>query len=226
MQKRLDWAYMWAGFDLRRVMFTDESCFKIGEGSVQRVIRGVGEEYWPQHIQIKFRHGKAIHVWGAIMYGVKLPLIKFNLAKARTVNKVKLAAETITSVKYMEQILWGPMQDYVNQARDRGVDVKVVEDGASVHFKGQAKTMRDMLDIPNHPHPPSLPDLNPIEGCWNIVKGKLRRMQPRPTSEEGLWKEVQRIWAEIPQERIDRMIDSMNERRTNVIGVKGGSTKW
>jgi transposase len=82
MGKRLEWAYMWAVFDWRRVMFTDKSCFKIGEGSVQRVIRGVGEEYWPQHIQVKFRHGKAIHVWGAIMYGVKLPLVKFELAKA------------------------------------------------------------------------------------------------------------------------------------------------
>jgi transposase len=129
-------------------------------------------------------------------------------------------------VKYVEQILWGPLQDYVNQARERGVDVKVVEDGASVHFKGQAKSMQELCDIPNHPHPPSSPDLNPIETCWNILKGKLRRLQPRPTSEDGLWKEVQRLWAEIPQDKINRLIDSMDEQREHVIAVKGGSTKW
>jgi hypothetical protein len=156
MGKRLEWAYMWAVFDWRRVMFTDKSCFKIGEGSVQRVIRGVGEEYWPQHIQVKFRHGKAIHVWGAIMYRVKLPLVKFELAKARQEKGKKIAAETITSVKYVEQILWGPLQDYVNQARARGIDVKVVEDGASVHFKGQAKSMRELCDILSRPVPSDL----------------------------------------------------------------------
>ena len=67
-------------------------------------------------MSINFRHGASLHVWGAILTGQKLPLVRFNLARARTVNKQRIAAEKIDSKVYAEQILWGPLQDYVNGA--------------------------------------------------------------------------------------------------------------
>lgn len=71
---------------------------------------------------------------------------------------------------YSEQIL----QSHVNQAGAKGVDMLVVEDGVSVHFKAVAAPMRTIVDIPGLSHPPSSPDPNPIEGCWRILKQGLR----------------------------------------------------
>ena len=52
--------------------------------------------------------------------------------------------------------------------------MKIMEDGASVHFLGVAKTLRQMVDIPHYNHLPSSPDLNPIEECWRILEDGLR----------------------------------------------------
>jgi transposase len=184
--KRVQWAKDNEHTDWRTIMFTDESAFMVGETGIERVLRKAGEEYFAKHTSVKFRHGVQVHVWGAILHGHKLPLVRFDLAKARQVNKVKIRAETINSEVYAGQILSGPLQDYVVRAREWSVDVRVVEDGASVHCKGPAKSIRDLCDIPNHPHPPSSPDLNAIEGCWGMVKHKLRAVAPRPTSADGL----------------------------------------
>ncbi|KAK4689827.1 hypothetical protein P7C73_g290, partial [Tremellales sp. Uapishka_1] len=191
-KKRVQWARDNEETDWKRVMFTDESCFKVGETARERV----------------------------------LPLYRFKLAKARKVNGQTIAAETINSQVYSDQILWGILQDYVVGERARGVDVLVVEDGAPVHFGGASKAIRPMLDIPHQSHPPSSPDLNPIEGCWRIVKQRLRGMDKRPTSVDELWTEIERIWAEIPQETIDGMIISMAERRNVILEVDGKQTRW
>jgi hypothetical protein len=167
-------------------MYTDKSIFKIGETAKPRVWRRAGDEYKSKYIATKFRHGLIMHVWGAILYSIKLPLVRFELAKARQVNKVKIAAETVMSEVYAQQVLWGPMQDYINRARERGIDVHVVEDGAPVHFNGAAKHLRSMMDIPHKSHPPSSPHLNPTEDCWSMVKARLRGMDRRPTSQDGL----------------------------------------
>jgi len=72
-----------------------------------------------------------------------------------------LRARRSFSKVYGEQILGGPLEYYVNQAGCVRIDVLVVEDGASVHFKGAAKPIREHLDIPTLSHPPASPDLPP-----------------------------------------------------------------
>ena len=46
----------------------------------------------------------------------------------------------------------------------------VVEDGAPCHRSAVAKSVRHELGITNLEHPPSSPDLNPIEPLWLILK--------------------------------------------------------
>lgn len=98
----------------------------------------------------------------------------------------------------------------------------MVEDGAHVHFGGAA----GRLPISNQHHPPSSPDLNPIEECWRMVKEKLRHMPRKPTSLSGLWTAIQEVWNGIDQAKIDRMIDSMGRRREEILKVQGRSTGW
>lgn len=71
-------------------------------------------------------------------------------------------------------------------------------------------------------HPPSSPCLNPIEHVRNLLKRKLAALNPRPTSQEALFEEAVRIWNEIPQELIDRLIVSMPERIEAAHKAEGG----
>jgi transposase len=95
-----------------------------------------------------------------------------------------------------------------------------------VHFKGEAGRIRQMLPIINNTHPPSSPDLNVIENCWGWIKAKLRSMDRHVTSQDGLWQEVQRLWAELPQEMIDGWINNMEDRVKAVEEADGFQTGW
>lgn len=129
--KRLKWAADNEGTDWRKVMFTDECCLKIGEISGQQHCwRADGKAYDPTTMQVYFRPGKSIHIWGAIRHGKKLSWYWFKLAPARQRTKVKIRAETINAAVYSAQVLWGPLLLYVNQAKREGVDNCVVENGA------------------------------------------------------------------------------------------------
>lgn len=217
--KRVDWAAANKETDWRRFLWTDESAFQIGDdvpkGKVWRK-KGRAKAYEPQNRGIHKRKGGNVHVWGSVMFGCKFPLVRFNLDKAKTVKGVRTKAQTINSEVYSSQILWGPMQNYWNQAKAEGRDPLVLEDGASVHFKGASARIRPLLDITNQSHPPSSPDLNISEGVWVLIKGRIRRLPQRPSSLNALWEAVQHCCADIRQSTIDRMIESMVKRREEV----------
>jgi len=224
---RLKWAEEVEEMDWRRVMFTDESCFKVGEtSSVARCLRPIGEAFNPRYTAPKLCHGVAVHVWGAIVHGRKLPLVRFDLQKAHTKNGTKIQAQKITSEVYSSQILWGPLSNYVGIVRHNQEDLLVVEDGASVHNKGVSPAIREICGIPRLTHPASSPDLNPIENAWAWIKRKLRQRQPCPTSLDQLWERLQALWDEMPQDMIDQWIDGMDRRRVALLTAKGFATKY
>lgn len=152
-EKRKVWANGVEGMDWRRVIFTDEAAFYVGD-DFGRIgcWREPGMEHEPKDTVNKKRKRGAVHVWGAVMYGRKFPLHFFELAKEKPTKGVRRKGETITATKYCEQILWGPMQEAVNKAKAAGVDPLVVEDGAPVPFMGVAKRIPTMLDITNLTH--------------------------------------------------------------------------
>lgn len=220
--KRLGWAEENERTDWREIMFTDECCLKIGEVSGQQHCwRLDGTAYDTPNISAQFRPGPSIHIWGAIRYGKKLPLRRFILKPSRQVKGIREKAETITAGVYCQQILWGPLLRYFNEAKAEGVNIRVMEDGAPVHWKGVAPAIREMLPIVTQSHPPSSPDLNPIERCWQIVKVRLTSMERHATKVDELWEHIQRIWDEIPQDTIDKFILDMVNRREKVLAASG-----
>lgn len=89
----------------KKVMFTDKMAFRLGQGGRKRCIPKAGTAHLPQHLDMVFCCGGTLHIWGAIYLGYKLPLVRFQLAKARTVNGRKVAAQTRTADVYIRQIL-------------------------------------------------------------------------------------------------------------------------
>ena len=220
---RLRWIEETRGLDFKTVMFTDESAFQVGAGARTWCVRPPGTAHLPQYIEPVLRRGATLHVWGAIYHGVKLPLYRFDLAKARTINGKKVRSETITGEVYARQVLGGPLETYVNQLTRAGHEVVVVEVGAPVHTSKYVKTVRSLSSFPSAFHPSASPDLNPIENIWAVLKYCVTRLPRRPTSLDELWQALEKLWDEMDQGIHDRAVESMYRRREDLRRAKGGT---
>ena len=225
--KRLLWAKANVNQDWRRVIFTDEVAIELGGWRRKRVIRQRGHAHDVQYLQPTFRSSRmSLHVWGAIAYGCKFPLLKFQLRPTRKENGKKLAAEKITGEVYGEQVLWDRLSGYTAQLTLEGRDVRVVEDNAPIHNSKTTNGLREQMGINRLDHPPSSPDLNPIENCWWLLKAKISKLSKRPTNLVSLWEAVQTAWGESTIEESNKYIDCMEERRRAVLSAKGFQTSF
>jgi len=73
--------------------------------------------------------------------------------------------------------------------------------------------------------PAQSPDLNPIENLWAIMKRSITT-QIIAQGVEDLEKQLFNEWWSIPQETINKLIDSMPSRVQAVIDSHGGPTKY
>lgn len=68
--------------------------------------------------------------------------------------------------------------------------------------------------------PPQSPDLNPIELLWDELDRRVRRVCP--TSQEHLWKILQKAWSEIPNSVLEKLVERMPRLVQKVLSTKGG----
>lgn len=102
----------------------------------------------------------------------------------------------------------------------------VVEDNAVVHTAKATRGRAEELGMRFLAHPPCSPCLNPIENLWSKLKYRLSRLNPRPTTSQGLFEAAQREWKAIDQAYIDRLVLSMPNRMKAVISAQGGYIKY
>ena len=108
--------------------------------------------------------------------------------------------------------------------KDIGQKVLVVEDGAPAHTSVVAKRARKALDINNLTHPPSSPDLNPIEPLWLLLKNRVADIPGSGNSLDALWAACKRVWDEISLEDIQKHTNTMDIRVSAVKSAKGWHT--
>jgi transposase len=227
IKQRLEWAAANVNQDWTRVIFTDEAAFEVGDDFAQELCwRLPHEQNMEANLSVRKKRGAMVHVWGAIIHGHKFPLVRFALQPAHQKDKVRIAAQTINADVYLEQIMKGPLKNAVVWAEHQGLEPLVLEDGAGPHRIQGFKAVRAELGINNLKHPASSPDLNAIENCWAYVKDRIRRMPGHPSSQDALWKAIEKHWNEIPQDIIDKWIDEFEERRLAVVAAKGKHTRW
>lgn len=99
-------------------------------------------------------------------------------------------------------------------------------DGAPCHQAGPVK--RWFADAQMEVWGPwlgSSSDINPIENCWAVLKGKVASLEP--SSNQDLMDKTQRVWTtKITLEYCCKLIESMPARLKTVLKAKGGPTKY
>ena len=131
-------------------------------GSVRTwITRKKGEAYLLECLKPKLLSSKkTVMVWGAIWYGGKSKLVRFDCAESESARK------GVTAKIYSMQISSGELRTCwtrVNNQWRRYGGAMVVEDGARIHTSPTNRDVWAKLRFVYLKHPPSSSDLNPIE---------------------------------------------------------------
>jgi hypothetical protein len=227
--KRVAWAKANKETDWNTVIWTDESKIETGERpGHRRVTRLPGEEFLPENIAPTFRSGRqSIMVWACITHNKKGPIIRLNTVPEVTTEKGKKRGGGLNGPRYVKQVLEGPLKDFWRESKAEGnCGMLIVEDGAPSHRSLVAKNARSKIGFLNLTHPPSSPDLNPIEPLWLLLKNRVADIPGSSNSLDALWAAIQTAWDGITVEDIQKHTNRMNERVIDVERVKGWHTRF
>lgn len=217
------WAKKYRGWGMKqwgKVSFTDECYVYLGDGRGRiYVTRRPGEELKEDCVVPSFKQSSVrVMVWGAIMLGQKGPLIVLEYPGGK--------GSGMNSQRYQEQVLNGVFVDFHARMRAAKGEIIFQQDNASSHTSKSTKNWFATRGISLLYHPPSSPDLNPIEPVWHELKKRLRALPHPPNTLQQLKSAVLQIWEELPIEDIDKHIRRMPDRVEAVLAAKGGHTKF
>lgn len=140
-----------------------------------------------------------VMVWGIIAKGATGPLIVLEYPGGK--------GGGMNSERYIKQVLEGPLLPFFNKMKRYRPNFKFQQDGAPGH---RAKVTHRWLKehcVLIFPHPPSSPDVSPIEPLWQVLKNGIRAYKPRPTSYEALCEAIHAVWDQITIQQIDHFVD-------------------
>ncbi|GFT07756.1 transposable element Tc1 transposase [Trichonephila clavipes] len=168
-----------------------------------RVWRRPGERYNSPHTVLRHTARTAgVMVWGSIAYDSRSTLI--------------VMRETLTGQRYVVDILRPHVGPLLN-----GLPGAIFQqDNARPHT---ARVAQDFLrHFQTLPWPAHSPDLSPVEHVWD----QLKRQMPSCHSVHDLELAVQDLWANLPQDNIRCLINSMPDREAACIAAGGGPTRY
>nr|CDJ80778.1 similar to transposase homolog [Haemonchus contortus] len=118
----------------------------------------------------------------------------------------------------METVIW----PFVRSTARRGFIFQ--QDNDPKHkSKLLTKWFRDN-NVPLLMWPSQSPDLNPIENLWERLEHHVKGLRARNEHEKFI--QLKTAWENIPQEEIDKLIESMPRRCQAVIDARGYATKY
>ncbi len=226
--------YVWANNALairptiehwKNVRFSDEMHAKFGpEGRLkiirkrEKAMRGRFDNIQHQHKPTDNQAIGKVHVWAAIGWDFKSPMIYY---------EVKNPQGSITHKAYIEQILEVEVIKWIQRG-----DVFVLEqDGASRHGGGPKARKNNPVAVwlRNH-HVDSYfnchdsPDFAPIETCWQPPKSFQRK---RPHWDKQTLRELlEEGWTHVTQDYINYLVSTMPQRLEDAKKLNGDRTSW
>lgn len=203
----------WTVEDWKRVIWSDESKFnRYQSDGKQYYWRRQRETIQRHHVKQTVKHGGGnIMVWGCFTWWHVGPLQKIDgiMRKEDYLN-----------------ILKTHLPDFVDMSEYPEEEVVFQQDGDPKHTSKIVKEWLTGQNFQLMEWPPQSPDLNPIENLWSIVKRRLGQYRTAPSNLSELWQRVQLEWQKIPDEIIQKLVESMPNRINMVLQNKGLWTKY
>ena len=195
----------------QHVIFGDESRFQLNpvDGRL-RVRRLPGERFRPgcQAHRVQ-AGGGSVHVWGAFYNSAKSPLV--------------LPDGYLTGVLYRD-IFQNTLVPFARHYF--GDNYRYQDDKATPH---RARVVLDFLqqgNVTKMEQPPRLPNCNPIEHLWGELGRAISSMDNPPQNLDELRQALLDKWAQIPVQRLQRLVASMPRRLAAIIAARGGNTRY
>jgi transposase len=132
----------------------------------------------------------------------------------------------MNSERYRGQVLDGILKDFIDDVKAERPGVIFQQDNAPSHTSKSTMNWFKTSNIPLLYHPPSSPDLNPIEPVWNSLKKGIRGLAHPPNTVDQLCAAVRSVWDMLSIEDIDKHVNRMQDRVEAVLAAKGGHTQF
>lgn len=222
-RQRLAWARRykhWTKFHWRHVIWSDECYVYVGDnkGPVY-VTRSEDEKYDNECVIPTFRQSTIkVMVWSCIADSQRGPLVLLDFPGGK--------GGGMTANRYTEQVLDGPVLDFFKKLRTSRSFMFFQQDNARCHVAKKTLNWFKRNQIHLFPHPPTSPDLSPLENIWSLFKYRIRSQPHTPTSISQLKIACQEAWNSISADDINRCVFSMPDRVHAVIGAHGGPTRF
>ena len=204
-QKRVAWCReKLQGENWETVVFSDETLIQMHSNGRVLVRRPEGKKFDPKYLQNTVKMGKKLMLWGFIKKD-----------GTRGLFRVEKSINSDEYIKILEKNLFNSI--YLGE--------RLQQDNAPAHNSEKTWTFfnESGLNVLEN-WPPQSPDLNIIENIWSILKRKV--MARNPKTIENLWQFSYEEFHRIPNEKIERLYDSIPRRLRAVIISKGGPTKY
>ncbi len=212
MKKRIQFCktYLhWTSADWLKVMFSDESTFRLVRAGSALVRRPPGASRYDSKYTVKtVKHPDSVMVWGAFS-GIHGRGGLYFLPK----NVTMRGANYLEVLQQHLLPFW-----HIHQCHH------FMHDGAPAHRTKIVKKWLQDQHIPALEWPGNSPDLNPIENAWNVMKNKIQEQQP--SSIPDLKKKLLDLWVHMDIDYFEKLANSMPTRLQKVIEAKGQMTKY
>ena len=211
--KRLNWAKKyktWTKADWNKVIFSDEAHFEVHGIRSPVVRRSRGEPVREGHIQQITKHPPKKMFWGSF--------------SSNRLGRLVMVSGMMNSVKY-EAVLKTHLLPTLLEQFSIG-DGIFQHDHAPCHTSKKMKIFFQAEKITVLDWPGNSPDLNPIENLWAIIK---RRIMTKdcPTSEKLICAVIQQWYHDDElQKMCQKLVESMPDRVSQVIQMKGSHTSY
>lgn len=165
-EKRRNWArtlQRWAKRHWRHVVWSDECYVQMGDKATVYVTRAADEEFKEECLVPQFTQSPLrLMVWAAIGMDYKSPIVILKYPGGK--------GGGMTAHWYRDQVLEPVLVEEIARLKKGRGHVTFMHDGAPAHRAKVTKEWFAGHNIELFHHPPSSPDLNPIENIWHLIK--------------------------------------------------------
>ncbi|ESK93216.1 hypothetical protein Moror_14629 [Moniliophthora roreri MCA 2997] len=218
--KKLSWACQQKRTDWSLKVWSDEAYVcQDGAGGRVYVTHRADEELKEDCVVPTFKQSSIrVMVWACIMKDRKGPLIVLEYPGGR--------GGGMTAKRYQEQVLEGCLLHFYEEMKSERGEISFQQDSAPSHTAKSTTQWLRSHNINLFPHPPSSPDVNPIEPLWHKLKHRLCERQHHLKTMEGLIAVVKEVWEEIPVDVVNKYVARMDKIVDAIIKARGGHTRF